>query len=276
MFCNRKTLDRPAGEGLGSALAEAGFETYLVDLRGHGQSLPKLGRGRDASYDDYVQLDIPASIRAAKARHPKLPLAFIGHSLGAHGAVASLAFDRSLPVDALVSLAGNVWIRSLEPDPVVWAAKRANFELWWAVTQVHGCFPAQRYNQGNETEGRSYVRQFVENARRDRWGSADGRHDYLREMSHITTPILSVVGAADTWMCTPLCARSWLEHASRAAVTHRIVGAEPGDPTGIDHMGLVTNPNMRPVWQEIAAWLRATAGKTRKRRSAGRRARAGR
>ncbi len=255
MFCGRRTLDRPAGEGLGSVLAAAGLETILVDFRGHGQSLPKLSRQVDASYDDIIQRDIPAAVRAAKAAYPKQPLALLGHSLGGHGGVAALAYDRTLPVDAMVSLAGNVWIPTLEPDSVVWAAKRANFEAWGAVSRLHGCFPAKRYKQGTETEGLSYVLQFVRNARRDRWGSADGRHDYLREMSHITTPILSVVGSADTWMCTPLCARLWLDHATRAEVTHRVVGAQSGDPPGIDHMGLVLNGAMRPVWQEIAGWI---------------------
>lgn len=255
MFCDRRTLDRPAGEGLGSALAASGFETWLVDFRGHGDAGPPISREVDASYDDVILRDIPAAIRAVHARAGGLPLFLLGHSLGGHGGAAALAVDRSLPVAGLVSLAGNVWIRSLEPDPIVWAAKRAQVELWMTVTRLHGFFPARRYRMGIGGEGISYVRQFARNTRLDRWGSIDGRHDYLRLLSHVTLPILSVASTGDTRMCTPLCARLWLDHAVRAEVTHRVVGERLGDPTGIGHMEVVLDPAMRPIWDEIAAWM---------------------
>lgn len=256
MFCNRRTLDRPAGEGLGSVLASLGLHTYLVDFRGHGESGPAASRTVDFTYDDVILSDIPAVVRAVHERHPTLPLALVGHSLGGHGGVAAVAADRSLPVDALVSLAGNVWIPSLEPDALMWAGKRATSEAWWATTEVAGVFPARRLGVGTDDEARSYVRQLVLNARRDRWASIDLRHDYLREMAHLRVPILSVVGAADTWMCTPLCARLWLAHAIRAPVTYRVIS----DPDGIDHMRLVIDPRMRDAWADIAEWVLRTFG----------------
>ena len=91
MFCNRRAMDRPAGEGLGTHLAKSGFETYLVDLRGHGQSGPAASRNVDFSYDDIVLRDIPAVIRHVAALHPDLPLVWLGHSLGGHAGLAALA-----------------------------------------------------------------------------------------------------------------------------------------------------------------------------------------
>ncbi len=176
----------------------------------------------------------------------------MGHSLGAHAGLAALAVDRSLPCRALVSLAGNTWIKSLEPLRPVWRRKLAALMAWGAVTQVHGCFPAAKYGQGNETEGRSYVNQWVENALRDRWGSRDGRYDYLRLIAHVRLPILSVVGAADTWMCAPRCAKALLDHAVRADVEHWLVEGPPR----VDHMGLLLREDMRPVWLRIANWLK--------------------
>ncbi|MFT7624937.1 MAG: putative alpha/beta hydrolase, partial [Myxococcota bacterium] len=81
MFCNARTLDRPEGQGLGTTLAHAGFETLLLDFRGHGASAPLLGPDVDASYDDYILRDIPAAVAAARAAFPNLPLALMGHSL---------------------------------------------------------------------------------------------------------------------------------------------------------------------------------------------------
>lgn len=251
MFCNRRTLDKPKGQGLASTLAERGFDVWMLDVRAHGGSGPSVSRHVSPSYDDVILRDLPAAIRWAKAQRPDLPLFLLGHSLCGHGGVAAVSVDRSLPLDGIVSLAGNVWIPSLEPDPLMWAGKRAQFEAWAAVTQLHGYFPAKAYNAGTESEGKAYVMQFTRNARKDRWGSIDGRYDYLRLMAHLTLPILSVVGSADTWMCTPQCARLWLEHATRADVTYRVIN----EPEGIDHMGLVLNPAMKPIWHEIADWI---------------------
>ena len=89
MMCNRNTLDRPRGEGLVSVLAAAGLETYWVDLRGHGESR-RAGDDNQYTYDDFIHQDIPAIVRAVRERSPGLPLVWVGHSLAAHAAVASL------------------------------------------------------------------------------------------------------------------------------------------------------------------------------------------
>lgn len=257
MMCNRRTLDRPEGAGLGSALAAAGYETYLVDLRGHGESATPPRPGAHVRYDDFVLEDLPAALRFAARAHPGLPVALVGHSLGAHAGLASLAVVPDLPAHALVSLGGNVWLRALEPDTVTWIQKRASIEAWGAITRLFGRFPARRLRYGTDDESEEYVGQFVENVRRNTWRSGDGRHDYLQAMRRVTLPILSVTGAADVDLCRPAWARAWLAHAKRAEVIHRVVGERPGDPTGINHMGLVTNPRMAPVWAEIAEWLGA-------------------
>ncbi len=36
MMVDRRTLDRPRGAGLASALAEAGLDVVMMDARGHG------------------------------------------------------------------------------------------------------------------------------------------------------------------------------------------------------------------------------------------------
>ncbi len=255
MMCNRRTLDRPRGAGLGSALAEGGFHVYLVDLRGHGESGPAASRTVRFDYDDFVLKDLPALITTIAARHPDLPLALVGHSLTAHTGVATLGAVPGLPVRAMVSLGGNVWIPRLEPDPLVWAQKRARLEAWGVVSRLTGRFEARRLRFGTDDESLDYVLQFVHNARKDRWGSRDGRYDYLAAMRSLTLPLLSVTATGDDDLCRPSWAEVWLAHAVRAQKTTRVVGTHPGDPTGVSHMGLVTDPRMTPIWREIAAWL---------------------
>jgi pimeloyl-ACP methyl ester carboxylesterase len=118
-----------------------------------------------------------------------------------------------------------------------------------------GRFPARRLGMGSDDEARPYVTQLAGFAGRNFWGSRCGYQDYLASMANVTQPILSVVGSADRWMCRPEWAARWLSHASNAPVDFRVVGEREGDPQGIDHMKLVTDPRMKPVWQEIARWI---------------------
>jgi len=259
MFVNRRTLDRPAGQGLASCLASHGFETWMVDLRGHGESGPAAGHGGRWSYDDIVRFDLPETLRWLKQQYSEQPLFLVGHSLSAHAGVAALGVDRTLPVDGLVSLGGNVWMPSLEPSRRLWAKKWAAMRAWGLVARLHGHFPARAYHAGTDAEALGYVQQLVDGARRDRWGSRDGRHDYLRLMAHVETPILSVVGRGDNLLCTPESARRWLAGAVRADVSLRVVAAQAGSegPVAIGHMGLVTQREMATEWDRLADWMTA-------------------
>lgn len=255
MLCNRSTLDSPRGRGLGSTLAAKGIGTYLFDLRGHGESVLHSLLQRGPTYDDFVLRDIPAVVRAVQSRHPDLPIALVGHSLSAHAGVTAVSVA-ALPVKAIVSLGGSVfWVRDLEPSRVVWLGKRVTVELWGVVASYYGVFPARRWRLGVEDAALPFVQQLVRNARCNRWESSDGRFNYLERLSELAVPILSVVSAADRWLCRPAAAQAWLAHARKAFVTHRVVGARHDDPADIGHMGLVKDPRMRPIWLEIADWL---------------------
>jgi predicted alpha/beta hydrolase len=246
-------MDR-RGAGMAWEFRRLGYDVWNVDFRGHGGSGPSAAKSGTWTYDDIVAFDIPALVRTARASHDNVPLVWVGHSLGAHAGVASLAANHSLPIDRLISVAGGVWMPSLEPNPVRWAIKRAVFEGWYAVSRGIGYCPSGKVGFGSDDEALPYVAQLVENGRLDQWCSVEGEIDYLREMRWIEIPILNVVSEGDPYMCHPVCAREWLGRAQRSCVTHRLVGSRSSDETGIGHMGLVLDERMRRVWSEIATW----------------------
>ena len=62
-------------------LAQAGFDVWNLDLRGHGRSR-HLGAGMARGVADYIREDIPIAIEEIQRHAGKKPVFLVGHSLG--------------------------------------------------------------------------------------------------------------------------------------------------------------------------------------------------
>ena len=235
------------------ALADRGFLVWALDFRGHGLSQADDPR-TDWSYDDIVLSDIPVALRAAEA--VGLPVFLLGHSLGGHAGLAALAADPTLRVAGVVALGANVWMPRFAEDAIAHAKSLAIVTAWTALTRAVGYFPVRRLGLGTDDEAASYVRQLARTARSDRWASLDGSIDYLVALSQLRVPVLSVSSRGDTWMCRPEAAQRFMAFVG-GPVTHRVVGDGEGEASDIDHMGLVLDRRMEPVWAEVGSWLLA-------------------
>lgn len=257
MMVDRRTMDRPRGEGLASALAARGIAVMSFDLRGHGESGPTARQGASYAYDDFVNRDLPAIVGFARDRFPDLPLALVGHSLGAHAGLFAAGLYPSAAPDGIVSIAGNVWLPRFEPSLARRAAKRAVFDAWQLTSTVLGGFDPRPIRFGTDAEPLAYIRQLTTSWRADRMTSLDGRRDYLAALARVTVPVLAVSSEGDRLMAHPAAVDRFLALLERATVTHRVVtAADVGGPAP-GHMELVTRPASRPIWSEIASFILA-------------------
>lgn len=261
MMVNRRTMDRPAGEGLVSALAAQGLAVANVDFRAHGESVPRVSEGGEATYDDLVLHDIPAALSAARAVFPGLPLAVVGHSLGGHTTLIASGLLPHRAPDALVMIAANLWLPRTEPSALRRMRKRAMLGAFSAVTRVLGRFDAPRLGLGTEAESAAYVEQFARFWRDDALVSRDGSIDYDAALARAELPVLAVASEGDTVLAHPEAMAAFVGLAGRARVTHRVVRRGELGGRAPDHMGLVTWSACRPVWDEIARWILATIGR---------------
>lgn len=122
-------------------LAARGHAVTTYDYRGTGRSLRRPLRGFAADLGDWARHDYDAVLRHAKARHPHLPLAVVGHSLG--GQLPGLLPDPSL-IDRMVTLGtGSGYWRDNAPP-----LKRKVWFFWWVAvplaTRACGYFPGRR------------------------------------------------------------------------------------------------------------------------------------
>ena len=92
LSANRWTMDSGLEEfSLAAHLARAGFRTFSLDLRGHGDSRrPPRGAGAEEwNFDHDVEEDIPAALDAIRRETGEEQVLWVGHSLGAVAGLVS-------------------------------------------------------------------------------------------------------------------------------------------------------------------------------------------
>jgi alpha-beta hydrolase superfamily lysophospholipase len=238
----------PSTGSFAGALADAGLDVVVADLRGHGRSVPPDARRDDWSFDDYVELDLPAIVTAA-ARASDCSIAdvsLLGHSLGGLVAAAAIATGRIPRPRALVLVASGVWLGGGSAS----LRRRAAMAVYRTVAARLGYAPIRALRAGTADEPRSYVEQLAGWARTGRWTSRRGA-DYLAALNTIDTPTASLVSARGDWMCTPRDAGELAGRIATAAPM-RVVGRAHGDALDPDHFGLITRGELAPLRRWIA------------------------
>ena len=259
MMVNRRSMDRPPGAGLASHLVGEGLAVLNFDLRGHGKSGPTAREGAHYLYDDFVRFDLPAVVAEARARFPGLHVAVVGHSLGGHTALFAAALLPERAPDSIVAVAANMWLPSLEPSGARRIAKGLALRVWLGMTIPRGRFDPRWLRVGTDAEPLTYVRAFASAYRRDRLASLDDRIDYMKALENLRLPVLSITSVGDRFFAHPAAVAGFFAHASRAEVTHRCIRDGEFGGWAPSHMGLVTDARSRPLWSEIATWIKARA-----------------
>jgi pimeloyl-ACP methyl ester carboxylesterase len=96
LLSNRFNVDLDERHSLARHLRRAGFDAWVMELRGHGGSRRLAGnrdRPRDWSIDEYVRLDLPAAVDYVNRNTGGRGVHWVGHSLGGMILYAACALD---------------------------------------------------------------------------------------------------------------------------------------------------------------------------------------
>ncbi|MDB4956894.1 MAG: hydrolase of the alpha/beta superfamily [Myxococcales bacterium] len=226
-------------DGFAVMLAARGLDVFVADFRGHGRSVPPHAGKNDWSFDDLVELDLPAIIAASAEAAACAPsdLALLGHSLGGLVSCAALGNARIAAPRVLLLAATSVWLGETR-------GRRALMAVYRGITELAGRAPIRALRIGTADEARTYVEQLTGWARTGRWTSLRGV-DYAESLANIATPTHAFASAHD-WMCRPRDAEAIARRIPTCSAL-RIIGRAYGDALDPDHFELITRKELDTV-----------------------------
>lgn len=276
------------GEGsLPLVLARAGFDTFVVDLRGR----PDAGRPGwyvgehtyDYDIDDYVSQDLDAILAHIGRETGTSGVSWLGHSMGGIVAYARAGTFRDPRIEALITVGSPGFLGpasknlffgyragpALRIFPVVSAERFSGLEaatnlplsarpvrdtLFADEDWTHGEYRLLlRYAVSDASTGE--LRQFTNALEDGEVRTRDGRISYSSNITNITVPALLFGGRKDA-LADPLVVRRVYDTLKSPDKTMVIAGLAEGFAVDYGHADMLVGANARrDIFPRIVTWL---------------------
>lgn len=232
------------GTGFARELARSGYDTWVLDPRGHGMSaMPQ--PHEQWRFDDWARRDVPAALQAAFAARSGF---VVGHSAGGAAALVAVATSPALRR----RVRGMVIIGT--PFPWLQPFSRIGAHTLRGVSRLLGRFPARALRLGPEDELAGVMIQWMDWNLAGFWRGDDGT-DYGQAIAALDVPLLVIAAAADRWAPPPSC-RALIDSVASADRTWLLLGTGTGFSHDFGHVDMLVGRTARAeVWPLIRQWI---------------------
>ena len=173
---------------LAEELTGQGHSVMLCDFRGQGTSNRKAPNAK-FGYQEMVEIDIPAYVKAANTQCPKKQIILLGHSLGGHLSLLYMAAhpDRVKAVALIAS--GSVYYCAY-PFP-------QNLKIWFGtqssvlISFLFRYFPGHKLGFGGR-QPKAVMRDWARQGRTGRFEIKGSDVNYEAGLANITQPVFAL------------------------------------------------------------------------------------
>lgn len=248
-YSKRNFWVSPNGIGIGPFLAEAGFDVWIPEFRGHGLST-KDSRFSEITAEQQIRYDLQAVQQYVYSRN-KASQSWVGHSFGGVYILASLACQwldqhimRNLITfgsqiskgEAFLKIPGVSWICSM-------------------IVKRIGYFPAPRLGLGPEVEAAAAMIEVIGWKKfLGKWQNSEG-FCYWDGMAGVHIPFYAFAGAADKSDPIEGC-RILFDSVGSINKTLTILGKKNGFLVDYDHTGMIVSKESKEeIWPLVVRLL---------------------
>ncbi|MFY8299264.1 alpha/beta fold hydrolase [Pseudoalteromonas sp. SS15] len=255
---NGKIFYTESNKGLAPFLAAQGYQCFVADLRGRGQSLPKISSSSQYGQTEAILEDIPTMLNFVKAQTGHFPKFWVAHSWG--GVLLNSYLARYPEHKEYVSACGYFGTkRSLfnnHPSKLL----QANL-IWYTLAPLlskrKGYLDARKLKWGSDNETVKSHYQSMQWAKKKPWIDSDDGFDYASAIENISLPpILHIAGTKDKALAQPIDIQAFIEESGKGIQDLRIYGKKYGHKIDYDHINMLTSPHAHSdQFKELLDWF---------------------
>lgn len=249
-----------SGKGLAPYLARHGYDVYIGDLRGRGNSSPRISRHSHYGQTEQITEDIPALLGFIRQQRGPVKQHWIAHSWGGvllnsywarfpefHGLVHSMTFIASKRV---------IHVKSLKKILVM--------DLIWGpvarlLIKIFGYLPMNFFQKSADNESdKSHLAIMKWVNPKQPWVDLEDGFDYGKSILKTQLPpTLHLAGISDAFLGHPQDVKKFLEETGAENFEYRILSQKNGNRRNYGHIDIMTHDvAIQDHFPEILKWLK--------------------
>lgn len=231
-----------SGKGLAPFLCENGFDVFVPDMRGKGESKPTIAKGHMHTQTQQITEDIPAYLDKIASLRPFTKIHFGAHSWGGVLLLAYLARTKDSRVKSMVFFGTKrkIYVKSLKKFFMVnigwdWLGQRS--------AKKKGYFPAKDWKYGSENEPLLFYNQIHDWVGSDAWIDQEDDFDYHQALADFALPpTLYLAGIKDKVLGNPKDVEKLLiETGKDQDAELMLMGKAFGNKVDYGHINMLTH-----------------------------------
>ncbi|MFA0962217.1 alpha/beta fold hydrolase [Roseivirga sp. BDSF3-8] len=257
---NGRIFYSKSGKGLAPWLAKRGFDVFVCDLRGKGNSTPPTRRGSPYGLMDAIKQEVPALLDYINTQRPLSPVHWVAHSWGGVMLLSLMArFSDIKPASAVFfgtkrQIKIFSWKKFFHVD-ILYTIGAALVKRWY------GYLPARKMKFGSDNESSKLhreTRRWVQGP----WVDFDDGFDYTAAIRKVSLPpIMHIAAINDEYLGHPHDVRRLVEEVGPHPHEFMLLSRDNGNRHDYDHINMLTHPDAaHDHFPEVEEWLRRHSG----------------